>query len=49
MTTFDGEVKKGEEAKAWLLGLKKYFRVHNYSRNMKERVATFNLIGGDSI
>jgi hypothetical protein len=23
--TFDGEIKKGEEAEAWLLGLKKYF------------------------
>jgi hypothetical protein len=33
--TFDGEIKKGEEAKAWILGLKKYFRVHDYSENLK--------------
>ena len=33
--SFDGEIKKGEEAKAWLLGLKKYFRVHDYSENLK--------------
>ena len=25
--SFDGEINKGEEAEAWLLGLKKYFRV----------------------
>jgi hypothetical protein len=41
--SFDGEIKKGEEAEAWLLGLKKYFRVHDFSENMKARVATFNL------
>jgi hypothetical protein len=27
--TFDGEIKKGEEFKAWLFSIKKYFRVHN--------------------
>jgi hypothetical protein len=43
--SFDGEIKKGEEAKAWLLGLKKYFRVHDFSENLKARVATFNLNG----
>jgi hypothetical protein len=47
--TFDGEIKKGEEAEAWLLGLKKYFRVHDYSDNMKARVAIFNLNGKASI
>ena len=26
--TFDGEVKTGQEAEAWLLGIKKYFQVH---------------------
>jgi hypothetical protein len=30
-----GEIKKGEEAEAWLLGLKKYFRVHDFSENLK--------------
>ena len=32
---FDGEIKKWEEAEAWILGLKKYFRVHNYLENLK--------------
>jgi hypothetical protein len=47
--SFDGEIKKGEEAKGWLLGLKKYFRVHDFSENLKARVATFNLNGKASI
>jgi hypothetical protein len=47
--SFDGEIKKGEEAEAWLLGLKKYFRVHDFSENLKARVATFNLNGKASI
>jgi hypothetical protein len=47
--SFNGEIKKGEEEEAWLLGLKKYFRVHEFSENMKARVATFNLNGKVSI
>jgi hypothetical protein len=47
--SFDGEIKKGEEDEAWLLGLKKYFRVHDFSENLKARVATFNLNGKASI
>jgi hypothetical protein len=33
--SFDGEIKKGEEDEAWLLGLKKYFRFHDFSENLK--------------
>jgi hypothetical protein len=47
--SFNGQIKKGEEAEAWLLGLKKYFRVHDFSENLKARVATFNLNGKASI
>jgi hypothetical protein len=47
--TFDGEIKKGEEAEVWLLGLKKYFRVHDYSENLKAQIAIFNLNGKASI
>jgi len=28
--TFDGEIKKLEDAEAWLLGMKKFFKLHNY-------------------
>ena len=34
-TSFDGESKIGEEAEAWLLDIKKYFQIYNYSSNMK--------------
>lgn len=47
--TFDGEVKKAEEIEACLLRMKKYFRVHGYFENMKERVAIFNLKGKANI
>ena len=46
---FNGEIEKGEEAEAWLLGLKKYFRVHDYSKNLKVWIAVFNLNGKASI
>ena len=47
--TFDGEVKNGQEVEAWLLGMRKYFQVQDYSGNMKERVTIFNLNGRASI
>ena len=28
---FNGEVEKGEEAEAWLSGMKKYSQIYNYS------------------
>jgi hypothetical protein len=42
-------MKKGEEAEVWLLILKKYFRVHDYSENLKVQVTIFNLNGKASI
>ena len=32
---FNGEVEKGEEAEAWLSGMKKYFQIYNYSDILK--------------
>ena len=46
---FNGEVKIGQEAEAWLLEMKKYFQVQDYSGKMKERVSIFNLNGRESI
>ena len=46
---FNGEVKNGQEVEAWLLGMRKYFQVQDYSGNMKARVAIFNLTGRESI
>jgi hypothetical protein len=34
--TFDGEHKKDEDAETWLLGMRKYFQLHNYSSHKKE-------------
>jgi hypothetical protein len=48
-TTFDGEIKNGEEAEVWILGLKKYLRVHDYFENLKARITIFNLNGKASI
>jgi hypothetical protein len=47
--TFDGESMTGEEAEAWLLDIKKYFHIYNYSSNMKVRMAIYNLKGKASI
>ena len=41
--SFDGEIKKGEEAEAWILCLKKYFKVHDYFENLKALIVIFNL------
>ena len=43
------ESKTGEEAEAWLLDIKKYFQIYNYSSNMKVRMAVYNLKGKASI
>ena len=37
--TFDGDVKKREDADAWILGLNKFFKFHEYIDNMKPRIA----------
>ena len=42
---FNGEVEKGEEAEPWLLRMKKYFQIYNYSDILKSRMAIFNLTG----
>ena len=36
-------------AEAWIIGMRKYFQVQDYSGNMKARVAIFNLTGRASI
>lgn len=43
--TFDGEMKKSRDAEAWLLGMNKFFRLHDYSENIKVRIDTFSLKG----
>jgi hypothetical protein len=45
--SFDGENKKGEDAEAWLLGMRKYFQLHNYSSNAEARIASYHLQGNE--
>lgn len=48
-STFDRDSKTREEVEAWLLDIKKYFQIYNYSSNMKVRMAIYNLKGKASI
>ena len=48
-TTFHGESRIGEEVEAWLLDIKKYFQIYNYSSSMKVRMAIYNLKGKANI
>ena len=47
--TFDGEIKTGQEVEAWLLGIKNYFWMHEYTENEKAKIAIFNLNGRAAI
>ena len=39
---FDVEMKKLQDAEARLLGMRKFFRLHDYSDNMKAKITTFS-------
>jgi hypothetical protein len=47
--TFDGEHKKDEDAKTWLLGMIKYFQLHNYSSHVEGRISIYQLKGKASM
>ena len=47
--TFDGEHKKDEYFEAWLLGMRKYFQLQNYSSHAKGRIPIYHLKGKTSI
>jgi hypothetical protein len=42
---FDGEHKKEEDVETWLLGMKKYFQLQNYSTRAEGRIAMYQLKG----
>ena len=42
---FYGDVKKSKDTEAWLLVMKKFFRLHDYSKNMKAKITTLSLNG----
>ena len=41
--TFDGENKKDEDAETWLLGMRKYFQLQNYSFHIEDRISIYQL------
>jgi hypothetical protein len=43
--TFDGENKKKEYDETWLLGMRKYFQLQNYSSHAEGRIAMYQLKG----
>jgi hypothetical protein len=47
--TFDGEHKKEEYSETWLLGMKKYFQLQNYSAHAEGRIAMYQLKGKASM
>jgi hypothetical protein len=47
--TFDGEHKKEEDVETWLLGMKKYFQLHNYSAYAEGKIAMYQLKGKASM
>jgi hypothetical protein len=47
--TFDGEHKKDEDAETWLLGMRKYFQLQNYSSHAEGRISIYQLKGKASI
>ena len=49
LPTFNGETEKGEEVESWLSGMKKYFKIYNYSNQLKVRMSIYNLTGKDDI
>jgi hypothetical protein len=48
-STFNGEHKKYEDAKAWLLGIMNYFQLHNYYSREEERIEIYKLKGKTSM
>ena len=44
-TSFDRERDREDNAKAWFLGLKRYFQFHNYSSNLEAIISTYHLHG----
>jgi hypothetical protein len=41
--SFDGEREREDDVEAWLLRLRRYFQLHNYSSNLEARISTYHL------
>jgi hypothetical protein len=47
--TFDGENKKDEDVDKWLLGMRKYLQLHDYSSHAEGRIYIYQLKGKESM
>jgi hypothetical protein len=47
--SFDGEREREDNAEAWLVVLKRYFQLHNYSSNLEAIISTYHLHGNDAM
>ena len=47
--TFDGEHLKEEYVETWLLGIRKYFQLQNYSSHAEGRIVMYQLKGKASM
>ena len=47
--TFDREHKKEEDAETWLLGMRKYFQLQNYSSHAEGIISIYQLKGKESM
>jgi hypothetical protein len=43
--SFDGEREREDDVEVWLLGIGKYFQLHNYLSNLEAKIATSHLHG----
>ena len=46
--SFDGQ-KFREDVEVWILVMKKYLQLHDYSNNLEARIAIYNIQGKDSM
>ena len=47
--TFDGEHMKDEDADTWLLGMRNYFQLNNYTSRVEGRISIYQLKGKASM
>jgi hypothetical protein len=47
--TFNGEHRKGEEAEAWLLEMKKFSQLHDYPSKVEKIISNYHLEGKETM
>jgi len=47
--TFDGEYKKYKYVETWMLGMRRYFQLNNYSLQVEGRTVIYQLMGKASL